>query len=555
MKNQKRELINELSKRYMNKKDCAILFIIRLVLIIFSLISPYFFSLFVENIIINKELERLPTIILSFIILFLFNSFFLYLNCRYTNTLKNIFSLKLRNELWHRIFIKKYKDYNQMNIGDYKTIICDDVEKIQGSIIEQLINYRINFIGFLSFFLMCLYINWFLCIVFLALELILYIAEIWHGKKQAEVQKNLRDVNAKYYDFIQNTFKQWKTIKSLSIEDKMAKRNNQYKDLKVQHTVREMFLNDLGSDIELLRNYFSEIGLYIVGVFFIVRGEIGIETLILFSQYFKKLCFYLRYVFKKRKELIANAVYYTNIETLRLFENSQCGYCDKRVFDINLKNVYFKYNEESSYILKDVNLDIKAGEKIALIGGNGSGKTSLLKVISGMYDPEIGDVLVDNTPIENIREDMLYKKIGVVMQHDFLFNLSIRENLLLANRNASEERIIEICKSVNLYQDVCAMPNGLDTVIGENGIRLSGGQRQKLSIAQVLIRDPQIILLDEFTSALDGTSEQILIDYIIKEFSTKTVVMATHRPALLKIATKIVRIQDGRIVETKYNNI
>lgn len=201
---------------------------------------------------------------------------------------------------------------------------------------------------------------------------------------------------------------------------------------------------------------------------------------------------------------------------------------------IRLNNVCFSYSEKA-HVLKGIDLEINKGDYVAIVG-----KTTLAKLLLGLYDVQSGDILLDNINIRNVSREDLSNLLGVVMQDNYLFNTSIRENLLIANELATEQEMIEAFKKANIYDFILEQPNGFDTVIGERGVKLSRGQKQRISIAAALLRKPQVLIFDEATSALDRQSENIINDAINRISEDITIIVIAHKPEMVLRAKKVV---------------
>jgi subfamily B ATP-binding cassette protein MsbA len=213
---------------------------------------------------------------------------------------------------------------------------------------------------------------------------------------------------------------------------------------------------------------------------------------------------------------------------------------------IEYKNVSLKIGENQ--ILKDINLKINKGEKVGIVGLTGSGKSTLVKLIPALIKDFEGKLLIDNYDVREYNVSSLRKYIGYVSQEVFIFNDTLRNNLLIAKPDATDEELIHALKKAKA-DFAFNLENGLDTVLGEKGSRLSGGERQRISIARLFLKNPDIIIIDEGTSALDVETEEYVMEEIKKEFNDKTVVMITHRLKVLDIAEKIVVMENGQIVE------
>lgn len=221
---------------------------------------------------------------------------------------------------------------------------------------------------------------------------------------------------------------------------------------------------------------------------------------------------------------------------------------DKTDGNISFVNVNYSYNEGEE-VLKNLSLDVKKGEKFALVGPSGGGKTTICHLIPHFYDVNDGEILLDGVNINKITRSSLRAQIGIVQQDVYLFNASVRDNILYGRPSATDEEVIEAAKRANIHEYVMSMPNGYDTVIGERGVRLSGGQKQRLSIARVFLKDPAILILDEATSALDNTTE-ILIQNALDELCMgRTTIVVAHRLSTIKNADRIAVVSGGQIIE------
>lgn len=206
-------------------------------------------------------------------------------------------------------------------------------------------------------------------------------------------------------------------------------------------------------------------------------------------------------------------------------------------------------NPGDNLILHDVSFSLEPGKSIAIVGPSGAGKSTIVSLIPRLYDVLGGSVCVDGIDVRQLDLSWLRKNIGIVTQDTYLFNGSLRDNLLYAKPNASEQELIEVCKKANIYEMISSLPQGFDTFVGNRGLKLSGGERQRISIARVLLKDPALLIFDEATSALDSISEasiQRAIDPLIR---TRTSILIAHRLSTILAADKILVVKNGRIVE------
>ena len=216
--------------------------------------------------------------------------------------------------------------------------------------------------------------------------------------------------------------------------------------------------------------------------------------------------------------------------------------------DLSFNAVTFHYNEQSP-ILKGINFQVNEGETLAIVGPSGAGKSTIFNLIPRLYDVTGGEIKMGGHDIRDLDLHFLRQNIGMVTQETYLFNASIRDNLLYAKSDATEEELIQACKEANIYTFISNLPDGYDTEVGNRGIKLSGGEKQRLSIARVFLKDPKILILDEATSSLDSLSEGLIQEALSSLLKNKTSLVIAHRLSTIMSADKILVLEDGKEVE------
>ena len=205
--------------------------------------------------------------------------------------------------------------------------------------------------------------------------------------------------------------------------------------------------------------------------------------------------------------------------------------------------------ESDKWILENVNIHIKAGENVALVGESGAGKTTLAALIPRFYDVSGGKIKIDGIPIKEIAQQSLRSQIGIVRQTPFLFDTTIRENIRFGRLDATEEEIVMAAKEANIYDFIMSLPDGLDSMVGEHGVLLSGGQRQRISIARVFLKNPASLIFDEATSALDNESEALVQQSMEQLCHGRTTIVIAHRLSTVRHSDHIYCLRDGRVIE------
>jgi len=215
---------------------------------------------------------------------------------------------------------------------------------------------------------------------------------------------------------------------------------------------------------------------------------------------------------------------------------------------VTFENVSFAY-DGVNMVLKNINLDVSPGETVAILGGTGSGKTTLINLIPRFYDVTEGRVLIDGVDIRDVTIESLRRQIGIVTQETFLFSASLRDNIAYGKPEATDEEIIEAAKAAHIHDFIMSLPDGYDTLIGERGVGLSGGQKQRVAIARALLMDAKILLLDESTSSVDVETEMQIQQAFSKLLKDRTAFIIAQRLSTVRDADRVIVLDNGRIVE------
>ncbi|MCS7229096.1 MAG: ABC transporter ATP-binding protein/permease [Candidatus Kryptonium sp.] len=217
--------------------------------------------------------------------------------------------------------------------------------------------------------------------------------------------------------------------------------------------------------------------------------------------------------------------------------------------EIKFKDVWFKYPDSEDYVLKNINLEIKQGQTVGIVGYTGSGKTTLVNLIPRLFEPDKGEIFIDGVNIKRIPLKVLRESIGYVQQEVFLFSDSVKNNIKFGVDGVSDEKIFEVAKIAHIYDEIMEFPNKFDTIVGERGITLSGGQKQRVGLARALIKEPKILILDDSFSSVDAYTEEMILKNLKNFRKGRTTIIISHRITAVKDADFIVVLDDGEIVE------
>ena len=341
-----------------------------------------------------------------------------------------------------------------------------------------------------------------------------------------------------------------KIIKALVIEDKQKDRFNDANEELTMASIKSQGMNLLLLPISTFIMNLTVVSVLWFGGNMFVSGNIEIGKIMAFINYLLQIMASIMMVINcmimfSRAQVSAARINEV-LDTKTSIENKEN--CEEvKNFDIEFKNVFFKYNDHSDNVLEDISVKIKEGEKIGIIGSTGCGKTSFVNLIPRLYDATSGEILIGGVNVKNINIKQLREDVGIVLQESILFSGDIKSNLKLGNKNASEEELISASKDSQAYEFIMNKDNKFDEAVEQRGKNLSGGQKQRLSIGRTLIKNPKIFIMDDSSSALDMATEARLQTSIRNRMKDNTVLIIAQRISAVMDLDKIIVMDDGKI--------
>lgn len=532
------------------------LILISLTSIPISLISPKFFQILIDDVMREGQEDRFFVVAMGLMGVYMIRLFVDGMSLVFGNRILNKFTYEIRNDVFTKFCRAPFSFIEKKNTGELKMRLMDDVDSLGNFIREQVVNYISNFVMLIATLYLSFRISVNMTLYCIAIVPAVFLINYFIGIGTKKINEEIRVVNSEYYTSTHNSLQFWREIKAQNSEKTFIERFRTYRDILAKlgiRSIRYWAYSEVFNDFK--SNYLTKVFVYIVGAFFVMRQEISVGVLIMFSEYFAMLFSALDGLNSKRVALKTNSPYYERIFETFSFPEEVTEKIDICNFNdgICVQDLSFSY-VPGQPVLKNINLDIKKGDYIAIVGKTGCGKSTLVKTLMNLYEVDFGKITYDGIDVSKISKKSLFGLVGVVMQDNFLFNMSIRDNLLLANENATDEELAYACKKANIYDFIMNLPKGFDTEIGERGVKLSGGQKQRISIATALLRSPQVLIFDEATSSLDKPSEDIINDAINNVSKDITVIVITHKPATALRAKKVVVIENGEITDVGTHN-
>jgi len=460
----------------------------------------------------------------------------------------------MRSELFDHYQKLSFRFYDEQRTGQLMSRITNDLLSLSELYHHGPEDYVIYLVKFIGAFVILININVQLTLaVFIFLPIMAVYSLYFNKRMHLALKRNkerIGDINAQVEDNLSGI----RVVKSFANEEiekeKFAYENNRFlESRKSSYKNEAAFFQGIGTLTQLIT-----VTVVVFGGASIVNASLDLADLITFLLYIGNLIEpiqKLTHVTQQFQEGITGFERFMEmLEVKPDIQDSANAIELKNVQgNVEFKNVGFRYKENHYYVLKNISLDVKAGDYIALVGSSGVGKTTLCSLIPRFYEVSEGEVLLDGINIKDISLSSLRRNVGVVQQDVYLFAGTVLDNIRYGKSNASKEEIMEAAKKANAHDFIMELPDGYDTDIGQRGVKLSGGQKQRLSIARVFLKNPPVLIFDEATSALDNESEKVVQDSLEYLAKNRTTFVIAHRLSTIRNAKRIVVLTDRGIDE------
>lgn len=527
---------------------CAV--IIAAIDVAFPMLTKYI----LDSLIPGKNLKLFITLIVAMLAGYIFRWLCNWFVGYWGHIFGNRVEQDMRRDVFNHLQIQSFSFYDTHRTGKLMANATSDLFEITELAHHGPEDFSIAVLTLLGSSVLLLTIRWELAlVVFIALPIFLALT-ILSRRKFSSTSKDVKDKTAQINAELESSISGVRVTQSFTNEpyeiSHFAQTNKEYGAAK---EYRFKCMATFHSNIDFANNFLSLIVLALGG-YLIMQGKMKISDLVAANLFVASFTRPIRQLTNFVEQFTTGmAGFYRFLDIMRTHteipDAPDAVNLSQVRGDILFQNVGFSYTKDYP-VLQNVNLQIKAGQKYALVGSSGGGKTTICNLIPRFYQATAGIITLDGIDITKIRLASLRGNIGIVQQDVFLFAGTVKQNIAYGRPNASDEEIVEAAKKAEIHEDILKMPNGYDTIVGERGIKLSGGQKQRVSIARCFLKNPPILILDEATSALDSATE-IKIQAAFDKLSTgRTTIVIAHRLSTIKNADQISVVDEKGIVET-----
>ena len=520
----------------------------------FSILNQYFLKIAVDEYITSKDYEGLLTVIVLMLAVLCFQVIFQFLFIYFTNLLGQKVVFDLRTKLFNTIIKFKMSYYDKSSVGRLVTRTVSDMETIASIFSQGLFMIFADLILMFSVLVVMIVLSFELSLIILIILPFVMLATRLFQRAMKVAFNEVRNEVANLNSFVQERLS---GIKEIQIFNRQKIETENFKKINERHKkawLKTVWYNSIFFPIAEISISIS-VGLivwYAGSNIIQLENFVSLGTIFLFIQLSQMLFRPLRQIADK-----FNTLQMGMVAAKRVFEilDSDYNIIDKGTLkkqeingDIKFENVYFSYVKNNN-VLNNINLRIKKGEKIAIVGATGSGKSTIIKLILRLYDLENGEIKINNKNIKNYKLSDLRSSISLVNQDIFLFADSIFKNITLFNEKISKKEVEEAAKNIGVLEFINKLPGGLNYNVKERGVMLSEGQRQIISFLRAYVSNPNILILDEATSSIDSKTEELIQFATNKLIQDKTSIIIAHRLSTIISADKIIVMRSGKIIE------
>lgn len=520
---------------------------------LFALVTPLFFQVVMDKVLVHRGFTTLDVLAVGFFVVVVFEALLGGIrNYTFSHTTNRI-DVELGSRLYNHLMALPLSYFESRQVGQNVARVreLDTIRNfITGTALTLLLDLFFVFVFLAVMWYYSPTLTWIvLATIPFYILLSIFITPILRKRLDEKFTHGAANTA-----FLTESITGIGTVKSMAVEPQMRRKLEDHLSSYVHSSFKSQNLNNVANQVAGLINKLMTLGIIWMGAHLVIAGQISVGQLVAFN-------------------MLAGRVSGPILKLVQLWQDfQQAGISVKRLGDIlnaprepgfnpnrsrlpslqgqvTLDHVRFRYRPDGPVILDDINLNVSPGDVVGIVGRSGSGKSTITKLIQRLYTTEAGRVLVDGVDLAMIDTAWLRKQIGVVLQENFLFNRSVRENIAITDPSISMERVVAAAKMSGAHEFIAELPEGYDTMVGEQGCNLSGGQRQRLAIARALITNPQILIFDEATSALDYESERLIQDNMATICKDRTVFMIAHRLTTVRQCDRIIVMDKGRIVE------
>lgn len=540
---------------FLKKYRARLIFAMLLVTIVSAtaIVNPQIAGIVVDDVIKGGEYDKLPLLMAIMVVATFFRTVLKYCFLIIFEKSSQGMLYTLRDHVYKKLLAQDFRFYNKNRTGDLMSRMTGDMDAVRHFVAFVIYGTYENALLFIIALIMIFVADYRLALCMIAVMPFTIFTTYKQLKEVKPAFHNIRKHFSSLNTFVQENVSGNRVVKAFAKEDyeiqKFNKENDGYRDAEINATnIWKKYV----PVFDILANSLTVI-LYLVGGIMVITEEMTLGTLVTVSGYLWMLNNPLRqagWLANDYQRFVTSVekIYATVIVEPKIFNKENAIAKDRYDGEIEFNNV--SYRASGEMILKDINIHIKPGETVGIVGATGSGKSTLMNLLNRFYDVTTGSIKIDGVNVKDYDLYSIRSNIGLAMQDVFLFSDTIEGNIAYGRPDCSVEEVVDAARSADAHDFISQMTEGYDTIVGERGVGLSGGQKQRISLARALLKDPTILILDDTTSAVDMETEAYIQSELKKLDGNRTIFIIAHRISSIKAADQILVLDNGTIIES-----
>ena len=519
-----------------------------------SLMPPYLTKVLVDDVLTKGNLQRLQIIVIFLLMTFAIEAIGGGIKGYLLRSLAEKIVLILRTQVFSKAQLLTIKYYDKSSTGSIMSRISNDTQQLQSFILRISQDVFIQFLTLIGIIVIMFSLNWQLTLLsFIPVPLVIIGSKIF-AKRMRPLYLRMWRRRSKLNSILSDTIPAIRIIKAFTSEQRTVELYEKQSEELLNEQLRAAKTANIYSPIVSFIVMLGGLVIWGLGGYWVITSpeKLSLGILVAFIAYMGRFYgpvqFFANLNDSAQQALTAAERVFEILDAEPEPDFGKGVKVDGIKGELEFKNVSFFY-EKSKNVLNNINLKIKLGETIGIVGATGSGKSTIANLLLRFYDPSEGKIILDGIDTKELDLEYLRLNIGYVLQEPILFRENIRNNIAYSRPEASMEEVIQAAKIANAHNFICKFPDAYDTMLGERGVGLSGGERQRISIARAILKNPRILVLDEATASVDSETEKLIQEAIERLIQNRTTIIIAHRLSTLKKADRIVVMEDGCIVE------
>lgn len=520
---------------------------------LFALITPLFFQVIIDKVLVHKGLTTLDVLAFGLLVISIFDVVLNGLRTYLLSHTTNRVDVSLGTQLFHHLTTLPIGFFKARRVGDTVARVRE-LDTIRNFLTGSALTLVIDLFFIVIFFgVMYIYSPTLTWVVLGSIPFYIILSLLITPVLRSRLNEKFRR-GAENQSFLVETVTGVETVKSMAVEPQMQRRWEEQLAAYVSCSFRSSNLNNIANQVAGLINKVVTVLILWVGASLVIAGDLSVGQLIAFNMLAGRVSAPILRLTQLWQEFQQAGISVQRLGDI-LNTPTEPGHDPNRTTlpeikgQVAFEHVSFRYDPDRPETLKNIDLEFRPGEIVGIVGRSGSGKSTLAKLLQCLYVPESGRILVDGVDISLVQPAWLRRQVGVVLQESFLFNRSVKENIAIADPGAPVDKVMQAAKMAGAHEFIIELPEGYDTVVGEQASILSGGQKQRLAIARALMNNPRILIFDEATSALDYESERMIQDNMQSICKDRTVFIIAHRLSTVRSASRIIVLDHGQVIE------